>query len=385
MSIPEYEAKKIIRKYGIAAPKGALAMSVAQAREIALKLKPPFVIKAQVTVSGRGKSGGIIFADSVSQVEKAAEKLLNTYIKGMLVQSLLIEEKVQVRKELYFGVTIDRFNQSYVVIASVEGGIDIEEVAEKTPEKVIRFFVDPQQKFKPYHALQIAKKMGYSGSRLSMLGKVFYNLFKAGTDYDAELMEINPLAETFDGNFIALDARIILDYNALFRHPEYEKRILKDALSQQELEAARSGLAYVKLDGNIGVIGNGAGLVMATLDVIQSYGGKPANFLDVGGGASSVKMAEALKIVLSDPNMEVVLINILGGVTRCDEIARGIIEAKEKLGAKKPFIIRLMGTKEEEGKHMLAQAGMYVMDDMEEAAKLAVKMVKHDQRENEWA
>lgn len=376
MKLLEYEAKKILKKYSIPTPKGDLATSVVQACKIAKNLTPPIAVKAQVPVAGRGKAGGILFVDSIAEVEKIVEKLFSMQIKGFPVRSLWIEERVHAEKELYFGITVDRFNKSYVVIASSEGGMEIEEVAAKTPEKVIRFPLKVAYGFRPYHARQIAKRMGYTGSQLSTLANIFFNLYKAGMDYDAELIEMNPIVETSNGNFVAVDARIIIDDNALFRHPEFKERALEEKLSPQEVEAAKNDLAYVKLDGNIGVIGNGAGLVMATLDAIQLYGGKPANFLDVGGGAPSDKIAAALKIVLSDPTVEALFINILGGITRCDEVARGVLEAKEKLGVKKPMVIRLVGTNEEEGKRILMEAGIPVLDSMEEAAHQVVKIVK---------
>jgi succinyl-CoA synthetase beta subunit len=377
MKLLEYEAKRILAKYGVPTPKGELATNATQAREIASKLSPPLVVKAQVPVAGRGKAGGILFANSTAEVEKAAEKLLGMQIKGIPVRSVWIEEKIQAKKELYFGMTVDRFLKSYVAIASSEGGVEIEEVAAKTPEKVIRFPINPQCGFRPYHARQIAKRMGYGGNQLSLLGNIFHSLYKAGMDYDAELIEMNPLVETPDGNFVAVDTRIIIDDNALFRHPEFKERILEGELSPQEIEAAKNDLAYVKLDGDIGVIGNGAGLVMATLDAIQLYGGRPANFLDVGGGAPSEKIAAALKIVLSDPNVKALFINILGGITRCDEVARGILTAKEKVGVEKPLVIRLVGTNEEEGKRILTEAGIHVLESMEEAAQRVVEIAKY--------
>jgi len=299
-------------------------------------------------------------------------------IKGIPVKSIWIEEKIQIKRELYFGITTDRFNQSYVAIASAAGGMEIEEIAAKTPEKVIKLLINPEYGFRSFHARQMATKMGYAGNQISELGKVLERLYCIGMDYDAELIEMNPLVETVDGKFAAADTRIILDDNALFRHQEYKKRLLEgeSELSPQELEAMKNDLAYVKLDGNIGVIGNGAGLVMATLDTIQYYGGKPANFLDVGGGAPSEKTALALKIVLSDPNVRALFINILGGITRCDEVARGILEAKEKVGVTKPMVIRLVGTNEEEGKRILTNAGIHVLESMEEAAQRAVEISK---------
>jgi len=222
MKLLEYEAKRILTKYGVPAPKGELAINPIQAREIALRLKLPLVIKAQVPVAGRGKAGGILFAESIAEVEKAAEKLLCIQIKGIPVRSIWIEEKIQAKKELYFGITVDRYSKSYVAIASSEGGMEIEEVAAKTPEKVIKFPIDPQRGFRPYHARQIAKRMGYAGNQISVLGNIFYSLYKAGMDCDAELIEMNPLVETPNGNFVAVDTRIIIDDNALFRHPEFK-------------------------------------------------------------------------------------------------------------------------------------------------------------------
>jgi len=374
----EYEAKSILARYGIPTPKGGLATNSKEAWEIASKLKPPFAVKAQVLVAGRGKAGGILFAESLSEVERAAEKLLSMRVKDIPVRKVWIEEKIRIKRELYFGITTDRFNRSYVAIASSVGGMEIEEIAEKTPEKLIKFLINPQHGFRSFHARQIARKMGYSGSQLLELEKIFLGLYRAGVDYDAELIEMNPLTETIDGRFVAADARIIMDDNALFRHQEFRKRLLEgeSELAPQELEAIKNGLAYVKLNGNIGVIGNGAGLVMATLDTIKYYGGEPANFLDVGGGASSEKIAAALKIVLSDPNVKALFINILGGITRCDEVARGILEAREKMRVTKPTVIRLVGTNEEEGKKILKEAGIHVLESMETAAQKVVEITR---------
>jgi len=305
--------------------------------------------------------------------------MLGAEIKGLKVRSILVEEKVSIRHELYFSFTVDRSNRSYVAIASTEGGMEIEEVAVATPEKIVKVFINPLYGFRSYHARQVAKKLGYKKSQMQEVATIFQKLYAVAMDYDAELTEINPLVETTDGKFVAADARLIIDDNALYRHPELKQRLTEGEeaeLTPQELEARKSGLAYVKLDGNVGVIGNGAGLVMATLDAVQLYGGKPANFLDVGGGASADKMAAALNIVLSDPRVEAVFINILGGITRCDEIAKGILEAKRRIGFVKPLVIRLVGTNEEEGRQILTNAGVHVLDSMEEAAKRAVGIVK---------
>jgi succinyl-CoA synthetase beta subunit len=372
----EYEAKEILASYGIPTPRGILITNRSQIKEKAAALKPPLVVKAQVLIAGRSKAGGILFADSFEETKKAAEKLLKTRIMGIPVRSVLVEEKIQSKRELYFGITIDRFRQSYVAIASEVGGIDVEEIATKTPERIIRTFIDSQQGLRPFQARQIARKMGYSGNQLLDLERTLERLYRTGMDYDAELIEMNPLVETVEGKFVAVDARIIIDDNALFRHSEYKKRLVEgeSELSSQEIEALKNDLAYIKLEGNIGVIGNGAGLVMATLDTIKYYGGKPANFLDVGGGAPSEKIAAALRIVLSDPEVKALFINILGGITRCDEVALGILEAKEKIGVTKPMVIRLVGTNENEGKRILREAGIHVLESMEEAAQLAVEV-----------
>ena len=381
LKLYEYEAKNILKRYGLPVPQGALITSANHSMEAAAKLKPPFAVKAQVLVAGRGKAGGILFADSFEAAEKTAEKLLKTNVKGIPVKQILIEEKQSTKKELYCSITIDRFSRSYVFIASATGGMEIEEIAEKKPQVILKAFIDPQQGFHAFQARQIARKLGYRGASLVKLGRIFEKLYQVGMDYDAELIEINPLAETDEGAFVALDARIIIDGNALFRHPEYEKKLLEEERdrSPQESEALRNGLAYVKLEGNIGVIGNGAGLVMATLDMIQYYGGNPANFLDVGGGAPANRIAAALGIVLSDPSVKALFINILGGITRCDIVASGIIEIKKKNKITKPLVVRLVGTNEEEGKRMLEEAGIHVLDSMEKASSRIVEIVKKEE------
>ena len=379
MKLFEHEAKEIFSKYEIPIPKGGLANSPAQARKTATQVKAPVAVKAQVLVAGRGRAGGILFANSPREAELSARKLLGTEIRGLKVQSILVEEKLPIRKELYFGITLDRSSRSYVAIASSEGGVEIEETAATMPEKIVKLFVRPLYGFRPYHARQIAKKLGYIGNQMRELAAILLKLYRVAMDYDAELCEMNPLVETTERKFVAADARLIIDDNALYRHPDFQRRIIEKGgteLTSQELEARKSGLAYVKLDGNIGVIGNGAGLVMATLDAIQLYGGNPANFLDVGGGASSDKMAAALNLVLSDPRVEVVFINVLGGITRCDEIAKGILEARNRIGFAKPMVIRLVGTNEEKGKHVLLKSGIQVLDSMEEAAERTVEIAK---------
>jgi succinyl-CoA synthetase beta subunit len=330
-------------------------------------------VKAQVLIGGRGKAGGIISAASQKDAEEAAVKLLGAQIRGLLVKQVLIEEKLPIRRELYVGITVDRFNRSYVVLASATGGVEIEEIASKTPKAIIRTFIDEHSCVRPFDSVAIAKQLGYSGNQLVALSTIIQKLYQVCIDNDAELVEINPLAEAETGDFVALDARMVIDDNALFRHPEYAVKET-EALSPQEALALKNNLAYVKLDGDIGVVGNGAGLVMATLDLLNFFGGKPANFLDLGGGATVEAITAALQIVLADPATKTVLVNVLGGITHCDDVARGIVEAANQTEIKKPLVVRLVGTNQLEGQKILANAGISVLDSMEEAAKQAVEI-----------
>jgi len=371
----EYEAKQIFAKYSLPTPRGFLAKTAKEAREFASLINAPVALKSQILVAGRAKAGGILFADSPAQAEKAAQQLLGREIKGVRVQSVWVEEKISDKKELYFSVTVDRANRCYVAVASAEGGVDIEELAKTSPERIVKVIIDPVYGFRAFHARNIAKKLGYVETQMIELASIFVKHYRVAMDFDAELAEMNPLVETMDGKFVAADTRLIIDDNALFRHQEFASRPMEEMeLTPQELQAQKTGLAYVKLDGNVGIIGNGAGLVMATLDAIQLYEGRPANFLDVGGGASADMMAVALDIVLSDPNVKVVFINILGGITRCDEVANGILEAQKRVGLTKPMVIRLVGTNEEEGRRILTEAGIHVLNSMEEAAQKTVEI-----------
>ncbi len=377
MKLFEYEAKQIFAKHGLPTPRGFLAKTAKEAHDFASLINAPVAVKSQILVAGRAKAGGILFASTAAEAEKAAQQLLEKEIKGVRVHSVWVEEKIGIRKELYFSIAVDRANRCYVAVASAEGGIDIEELAKISPEKVVKVLIDPAYGFRPHHARRIAKKLGYAENRMTELASIFMRHYKVATDFDAELAEMNPLVETVDGKFVAADTRLIIDDNALFRHREFKSRPMEEAeLSPQELKAHESGLAYVKLEGDVGIIGNGAGLVMATLDAIQLYGGRPSNFLDVGGGASADMMAVALDIVLSDPNVRVVFINILGGITRCDEVANGILEAQKRVGLTKPMVIRLVGTNEEEGRRILTDAGIHVLDSMEEAARKTVEIIR---------
>lgn len=376
MKLFEYEAKQILAEHGIRIPRGAFAASPPEAKEAASGFSAPYVVKAQVLVSGRGKAGGIRFADTLEDVEGVAQTILGMKIKGLEVGSVWIEEKINVKAELYCSMTIDRSCRCYVAMGSTAGGMDIEDVATQTPEKITKIFIDPVVGFRSYHARRLAGAMGYSGNDRVALSTVLENLYKIAMEYDAELIEMNPLVEAVDGGFVAADARIVIDDNALFRHAHYRDRLLsedKTELTAEEIKARKAGLAYVQLDGDIGIMGNGAGLVMATLDAVHLHGGKPANFLDVGGGASEDQIVAALDILLADLQASVVLINILGGITRCDYVAKGILGARQKLGFTKPMVIRLVGTNEELGRRLLTEAGIPVLDSMEEAARKAAE------------
>ena len=285
MKLFEYEAKHEFAKYSIPIPQGTLITNPNETAQTVAKLKPPYMVKAQVLTGGRGKAGGILSAESAQETEKAVAKLLGAKINDLPIKQVLIEEKIPIRKELYVGITIDRFNRTYVALASSTGGIEIEEIADKTPKAITKTPIDPQLGIRSFHAMAIAKQLGYSGNQLAELSAIIQKLYRVSVDNDAELVEINPLAQTETGNFIALDARMVIDDNALFRHPEYAERETQE-LSPQEALALENNLAYVKLDGDIGVVGNGAGLVMATLDLLNFFGGKPANFLDLGGDST---------------------------------------------------------------------------------------------------
>lgn len=379
MKLFEYEAKDLFRKNGIPTPRGAPAGSITQARKAARRLGPPLVIKAQLLVAGRGKIGGILFADTLKAADEANDKLFEKRIQNMPVTRVLVEERIQIKTELYFGITIDRIKRAYVLVASSKGGADIEETAVGSSNGIYRTFVSQRQGFRWSDAKHIACRMGYSGAQKTELSAILRKIYQLAMDLDAELVEVNPLAETLDGRFVAVDARLIIDDNALFRHPELEKLQFEENRERtaDEIRALKSGLAYVKLEGRVGVLGNGAGLVMATLDTIHHYGEKAADFLDLGGGATTDRIKTAIEIVISDPDVSAVLVNILGGLTKCDEVARAIVETRQEFGDAKPIIARLVGTNEEEGRRILAQAGVQVMESMEEAVNHVVEEIRN--------
>jgi succinyl-CoA synthetase beta subunit len=373
----EYEAKEIAQKYNVPVPKGLIASTPQEARDAYLKLGQPSMIKAQVLVAGRGKAGGIRPAVSPEQAEEVGRAILSMSVKGEKVAKVLVEQKLASKHERYVSIVVDRASRCYTILCSTEGGVDIEQVANEHPERIIRHKLDPLIGLQDFESRTIAKGIGYSGKQMAQLASVIKRLFQIMLDYDAELIESNPLIETDAGELIAADLRILLDDNALFRHPKFLERMktFEPDMTPLEVKGRERGLAYVELDGNVGIIGNGAGLVMATLDMIMDYAGKPANFCDVGGGASEERIAAALEIVLANARVKVLLINIMGGITRCDDVARAILDIQKKMGIAKPMVIRLVGTNEKEGQRILSAADIPSLNSMEEAAAKAVELV----------
>lgn len=377
MKLFEYEAKEIARKYGLPVPQGLVASTPQEAKEASARIGQPSMIKAQVLVAGRGKAGGIKPASSPDEAYEVTRALLAMTIKGERVAKVLLEQKLASRHERYVSIVVDRSSRCYTLLCSTEGGVDIEQVASQHPEKIIRHNIDPLIGLQEFESRSVAKQLGYSGKQMNQLASIISKLFQIMADYDAELVESNPLIETENGDLIAADLRILLDDNALFRHQMFLERMktFEPDMTPLEVKAREKGLAYVELDGDIGVIGNGAGLVMATLDMILDYGGKAANFCDVGGGASEERIAAALEIVLANSRVRVLLINIMGGITRCDDVARAILDIQKKMGISKPMVIRLVGTNEEEGRRILAEAKIPSLDSMEQAASKAIEIL----------
>ncbi len=376
MKLFEFEAKNILQKYGLATPKGNIASSSDEAESIAKEIGKPVVLKSQILVSSRGKSGGIIFANDSTEANKVASNLIGSIIRETVVRSLLVEEKLNIVEQFYASVTIDRQAKTYIVLASTDGGVDIEQTAQASPDRISRHWVDPATGFSEHTAQSmLAQFSNISKQDATKFASIINTLYKVAMDYDAELVEINPLAKTASGEFIVADVRIIVDDNALFRHPEFkDKSFLRIDDTPREAEARRQKLAYIDLSGDIGIIGNGAGLVMATLDLVYLFGGRPANFLDIGGGAQAEIIERGVTLVMSKPEVKAVLINILGGITRCDEVAQGIVAALNKSRIKKPIAVRMIGTNEEEGTQILHRAGVHTYSNMEEAVEEILKL-----------
>src|SRR2546425_7513296 len=382
MKIHEYQAKDILRKYGVATPRGIPCFSVDEAVKAARELGgKAWVVKAQIHAGGRGKGGGVKVAKSPEEVREWAGKILGMMLKthqtgpeGQKVRRLLIEEGADIKKELYVGMVVDRGTQRVALMASSEGGMDIEEVAAHAPEKIHKAFVDPGTGLKDAEADEIAKKIGIPAASVPQARLVLKGLYKAFDETDSSLAEINPLILTDDGKVVALDAKINFDDNAAFRHPEWQQLRDLDEEDPAEVEASKYDLNYIQLDGDIGCLVNGAGLAMATMDIIKLYGGSPANFLDVGGGATTEKVTEAFKIMLRIPHLKAILVNIFGGIMKCDVIAAGVVAAAREVSLRVPLVVRLEGTNADLGKKILAESGLPIISgsNMADAAQKVV-------------
>ena len=382
MKIHEYQGKEILRKFGVTVPRGIPCMSVEDAVKAAEELGGPvWVVKAQIHAGGRGKGGGVKVAKSIEQVKEYSEQIMGMQLithqtspEGQKVRRLMIEEGADIKQELYVSLVTDRVTQKVVLMASSEGGMDIEEVAHSNPEKIHNVVIDPKVGLTDEQADDIAAKIGVPAGSIADARANLQGLYKAYWETDASLAEINPLIVTGSGKIIALDAKFNFDANALYRRPEIVAYRDLDEEDAAEVEASKFDLAYISLDGNIGCLVNGAGLAMATMDTIKLFGGEPANFLDVGGGATAEKVTEAFKIMLKNPDLKAILVNIFGGIMRCDVIAEGVIAASKAVSLQVPLVVRMKGTNEDLGKKMLAESGLPIIaaDTMEDAAKSVV-------------
>jgi len=382
MKIHEYQGKELLRRFDVKTPRGVVATTVAEAEAAATTLGSfPVVVKAQIHAGGRGKGGGVKLAKTAEDLTTHASAILGMNLvthqtgpEGRLVRTLLIEEGLKIKQEFYLGIVLDRAASRNVFMASAAGGMDIEEVAAHSPEQILKEYIDPAVGFQAFQARKLAFGLGLAPALVGKAVKFMLALYKAAIELDTSLVEINPFLLTEDGEFYALDAKITFDDNAMFRHKDFAG--LRDLNEEEELEieASKFDLNYIKLDGNIACMVNGAGLAMATMDIIKLAGGEPANFLDVGGGASQERVENAFRILLADPNVQAVLINIFGGIVRCDMVARGVVEAAKNLGVKVPIVVRLEGTNVEEGQRVLQESGMnfLVANGMKDAAEKVV-------------
>ncbi len=376
MNLHEYQTKQLFARQGIAVPQGEVADSPAQAKEIAVALGPATAIKAQVLTGGRGKAGGIALAATPEEAESAAARILGMDIRGHTVQRVLVEEASRIRKEIYLAALIDREAQRIMLMASAEGGMEIEEVAAANPEKIKRVYADPLMGLHPYQGLQLAKEIGLESALWNPFAALSRQLFDTLVAQDADLAEINPLIINEEGSLVALDGKMSLDDNALARHPEWNVADLSENQHPLEVRAQEAGLNFVYLGGSVACLANGAGLAMATMDVVKYFGGEPANFLDIGGGATVDQVTQALEIMLSDPAVRSVLVNISGGITRCDEVARGLAAAIENTRIPIPFIVRLVGTNEEEAREILQAYDVEFVQTFTEVAQRAVAVAR---------
>jgi len=385
MKIHEYQAKQILSRYGVQIPKGEVATTPSEARRITEDIGPRVVLKAQIHAGGRGKGGGIKLASGPDEAEKTAAEMIGMTLithqtgpEGRIVKKILVEQALDIDKELYIGVVIDRAREAPVVMASSEGGVEIEKVAAETPELIFKEYVNPAAGFQVFQARKLAFSLGLSGDTFKQAVKFILSLYKAFESSDASLAEINPLLVTKQGNVLALDAKMNFDDNALLRHPDIKDMRDLDEEDPLEVEASKFDLNYIKLDGNVGCMVNGAGLAMATMDIIMHYGGMPANFLDVGGGVSEEAVTNAFRILVSDKDVKAALINIFGGIVRCDLVAGGIVKAARQVGLGIPMVVRLEGTNVEKGKNILEESGLafHSASSMKEAAEKVVPLAR---------
>ncbi|MCG2880677.1 MAG: ADP-forming succinate--CoA ligase subunit beta [Vulcanisaeta sp.] len=373
MRLLEYKGKELLSKYGVKIPRGAVISRVEDVSVLST-FKFPLYAKAQVPFAGRAKMGLVRRVDTLKDAENAARDYLGRVVQDYPIRKVLFEEGVSVAKELYVSITLDRENRGYLMLASAEGGVDIEEIARRSPEKIIRLYIDDYEGLRDYMVRSVARKLGLEGTAAQDFVTVVKAMYRVFTEYDAELVEINPLALTTDGQLVAIDVKVMIDDNALYRHPDIS--VEDSDYTMEELEARKYGLHYVELTGYVGIMANGAGLTMATMDLVKEFGHEPADFLDVGGGASKDSVREGLKILLRDDRVKAVLINIFGGITRCDEVARGVVEALSEVKTNKPIFIRLKGTNEEEGRKILAEVGIKVYETAEEAMEALSKALR---------
>lgn len=387
MKIHEYQAKELLQQYGVAVPSGALATAVADASAIAKKLGLPVVIKAQVHAGGRGKAGGIKLAKTLEEVVSHAQAILKMTLvthqtgpEGKKVKKVWVEKGTAIAKEYYLGLVLDRARSQLALIASQEGGVEIEEVAAKHPEKILKIWIDPSVGLQAYQTRRIGFSLGLAAEQVKKFSAFALSLYRFYMEKEASMVEINPLVLTNDGALLALDAKINFDDNSLFRHPDIAKLLDPDEEDPNELEASEHHLNYISLAGNIGCLVNGAGLAMATMDIVKLAGGEPCNFLDVGGGATQETVTEAFKIILRHPKVKAIFVNIFGGILKCDLLATGIVAAAKDLGVKVPLIVRLLGTNVKEGKEVLRASGLNIIseDDFWTAAKKVVAATAHD-------
>uniref|UniRef100_A0A7V3ZYK0 Succinate--CoA ligase [ADP-forming] subunit beta n=1 Tax=candidate division WOR-3 bacterium TaxID=2052148 RepID=A0A7V3ZYK0_UNCW3 len=376
MKLLEYASKEVLSKYGVPVKKNKLCKSLDEVKAVLDEFGFPVVIKAQVPVGGRGKAGGIKVANNKEEAIHIASQILNMEIKGLPVKKVLVEEAARIKEELYLGIVLDRGSKRNVVMVSKEGGVEIEEVARTNPEAIVKLPLHPYLGLQDYEAKYLAFKLSDNPDVAKRIQSFIKSLYRLYVETDAQLAEINPLVIEEDGNVIALDAKIIIDDNALYRHPELEALRDMDYENPEELEAKAKGLSFVKLDGNIGCCVNGAGLAMATMDVIKLYGGEPANFLDVGGSSSPEKIKNAMELILRDKRVKAIFINIFGGITRCDDVATGLVQAYKELNITLPIVIRLTGTNEDKAKEILNKSGLplYGVSGMAEGAKLVSEL-----------